>query len=122
MTTAGCMLVCDCRAADSADSVLVEHLVTNQLLTAAQGSSCHPYWAGHSRTRVTPWSSWASGPLGAERGWEARGEQTLCPCRKGLWETLVSQLLVPGEGQRGLICPLAPAQPEIGWLWMLVSP
>lgn len=81
MTTPGCMLVCDCKAeegqlktADSADNVFVGHLVTNQPLTEAKCSSRHPYCAGHSRTRVTLWSSWASGPQGSKRGWERRAQ------------------------------------------------
>lgn len=61
------------KTADSADSVFVGHLVTNQPLTEAKCSSCHSYCAGHSRTRVTLWSSWASGPQGTKRGWEGRG-------------------------------------------------
>ena len=49
------------KTADSADHVFVGHLVTNQPLTEAKGSSCHSYCAGHSRARVTLWSPWAGG-------------------------------------------------------------
>lgn len=81
------------KTADSADSVFVGHLVTNQpLLTEAKGSFCRSYCAGHSRTRVTLWSPWASGPRHRKRGWEGRGS--------GTGGTLSS----PGRGVKGKIC------------------
>lgn len=68
------------------------HLVTNQPLTEAKGSSCHSYCAGHSRTRVTLWSPWASGPQRCKRGWAARGSGTH------------GMLSSPGTGPQGRIC------------------
>lgn len=74
------------KTADSADSVFVGHLVTNQPLTAAKCSSCHSYCAGHSRTRVTLWSLWASGPQHTKYGWEGKGSvsQGMLSSRKRL--------------------------------------
>lgn len=109
------------KTADPADSVFAGHLVTNQLLTEAKCSSCHSYCAGHSSTRVTLWSLWASGPQHTETGWETRGslEMGCSPLQEeGSRERCVSKvppgllaqrLACGGEGVRGrgtgALCP-----------------
>lgn len=87
------------KTADSADSVFGGHLVTNQPLTEAKCSSCHSFCAGHSRTRVTLWSPWASGPQRHKRGGEGRGSGT-----EGM-------LSCPGRGVEGKMCPEGASSP-----------
>lgn len=101
------------KTADSADSVFVGHLVTNQPLTEAKCSSCPSYCAGHSRTRVTLWSPWASGPQHTQSGWERRWlirEEMLSSPEEGSRERFVSKvppvlqaqrLVFRGEGVQG---------------------
>lgn len=89
LTTPGCMLVCDCKGQEGQGwkqlillTVFAGYLVSNRPLTEAKCPSCHPYCVGHSRTRVTLWSPWASGAhavsmAGRERPCLGRGGSAL---------------------------------------------